>query len=253
VKFQGSAGATALIGAQALVDGEWHLAVETTAAKVACPECGSRATGHGRRRIKVRDLPVSGRPVVLCWAKRLWRCVDADCSKATWTEQSAQLKPGGLLTVRAGAEICRLVGAEGMSVAGAARAFGVAWATAMGCVRRHGQPLVDNPARLATTSSLGVDETLFQHANARRRSRFVTGFVDLDRRLLLDVVAGRSGKVVTDWLKARPGDWLAGVTGAAIDAFRGYATALASGLPSATLVMDCFHAVALANRCVVLL
>jgi len=37
---------------------------------------------------------------------------------------------------------------------------------------------------------------------------------------------------------------------AAIDAFRGYGNALAENLPRATLVLDCFHAVALANRAV---
>jgi transposase len=177
-------------------------------------------------------------------------CSRSPSAKATWTEQSPLVEPGGLLTVRAGVEICRLVGAEGMSVAAAARSFGVSWATAMARVRRHGQPLVDGVDRVATTASLGVDETVFQHSNPRRWTGYVTGFVDLDRGLLLDVVAGRSGRVVADWLEARPDEWLAGVTVAAIDAFRGHATALAAGLPAATLVMDCFHAVALANRCV---
>lgn len=94
VKMNGSAGATALVGmdgfvvgAVRLVDGELHLDVETTAVVVGCPECGVRAVGNGRRHIQVRDLPISGRPTVLCWAKRLWRCREADCPKATWTER----------------------------------------------------------------------------------------------------------------------------------------------------------------------
>jgi hypothetical protein len=33
----------------------------------------TRAVGHGRRRLKVRDLPMADRAVVLVWAKRLWR------------------------------------------------------------------------------------------------------------------------------------------------------------------------------------
>jgi hypothetical protein len=33
-----------------------------------------RAEGHGRRTIRVRDLPIGGRPVVLAWRKRIWRC-----------------------------------------------------------------------------------------------------------------------------------------------------------------------------------
>src|SRR4249919_2680587 len=54
--------------------GEWWLAVETVEDRGWCPTCGVRAVGHGRRRVKVRDLPMADRPVVLVWAKRLWRC-----------------------------------------------------------------------------------------------------------------------------------------------------------------------------------
>jgi transposase len=63
-------------------------------------------------------------------------------------------------------------------------------------------------------------------------------------------VKGRSGGIVDDWLAQRPAWWRQQITVAAIDAFRGYANALAAGVPGATLVMDCFHAVALANRTV---
>ena len=257
MKFKSSGGATALIGmpgfevgAQLEVGGEWWLAVQTTAGMVGCAECGTRAVGHGRRRVRARDLPVAGRPVVLCWAKRIWRCPDADCAVRTWTEVSPAVEVGGLLTVRAGVEVCRLVAAEGLSVAGAARQFGISWAAAMAAVARHGRPLVDDPARTAATTALGVDETTFLHSGPSRRTTYVTGMVDLDRGLLLDVVRGRSGKVVGDWLDARSQGWRAQITVAAIDAFRGYANALAAGLPTATLVMDCFHAVALANRAV---
>jgi hypothetical protein len=57
-----------------LVAGEWQLAVQTTATVVGCVGCGERATPHGRRAVRVRDLPAGGRPVVLWWRKRLWRC-----------------------------------------------------------------------------------------------------------------------------------------------------------------------------------
>ena len=105
--------------------------------------------------------------------------------------------------MRAGVEICRLVAVEGVSVAGAARQFGVSWAAAMAAVSRHGRPLVDDPARTAATTALGVDETTFLHAGPARRTTYVTGMVDLDRGLLVDVVRGRSGKVVGDWLDTR--------------------------------------------------
>jgi hypothetical protein len=45
-----------------LVGGEWQLAVQTTARMVGCAGCGIRATPHGRRVVRVRDLPIGGRP-----------------------------------------------------------------------------------------------------------------------------------------------------------------------------------------------
>lgn len=72
-----SEGATALlgmeefvVGAQVEVDGEVWLAVETTSDTAACEGCGTRAIGHGRSDVRVRDLPASDRSVVLVWRKR---------------------------------------------------------------------------------------------------------------------------------------------------------------------------------------
>jgi transposase len=62
-----------------LQGGEWQLAVQTTATVIGCVGCGVRATPHGRRTVRVRDLPIGGRPVVLVWRKRLWRCREPAC------------------------------------------------------------------------------------------------------------------------------------------------------------------------------
>ena len=62
----------------------------------------------------------------------------------------------GGLARRAAKEICRRVGEDGHSVAQVARELGVGWATAMDCVRRHGEPLVDGPGRIGVTEALGI-------------------------------------------------------------------------------------------------
>ncbi|MEJ7743730.1 MAG: ISL3 family transposase [Nocardioidaceae bacterium] len=67
---------------------------------------------------------------------------------------------------------------------------------------------------------------------------------------MIDVVQGRSGKVVSDWLAERGTDWRAGVQVAALDPFRGYELALRTGLPGATVVLDAFHAVRLAQQAI---
>ena len=250
-----SQGATALlgmeefvVGAQVDVDGELWLKVETTADVVGCESCGTKAVGHGRREVRVRDLPIGDRRVVLVWRKRLWRCPDPDCPAKTWSEDTDAIAPRAVLTERARMEICRRVGRDGHSVASLAREFGVSWHAAMEAVRDHGRPRVDHLSRLRMPGAIGIDETSFLAANAQHPTLLVTGFVDLDRHRLIDVVAGRSAAAVSDWLAAKPEPWLAGIATAVIDPYAGYARGLADGLPGALLVVDHFHAVRLANQ-----
>ena len=105
--------------------GEWWQAVETTEDRAWCPACGVRPVGHGRRWVMVLDLPLADRPVVLVWAKRLWRCAEPTCPARTWSEEFDEIAPRAVLSERARAEIARRVGPAEHSVAEAARDFGV--------------------------------------------------------------------------------------------------------------------------------
>lgn len=252
--FERSESAAAVLGlpgfvllAAVEVGGELHQLVETEAAVVGCPGCGRKALSKGRRRTKLRDLPCGGRPVVVVWAKRLWRCRDEDCDIKGWSETSPLIAARASLSERARAEACRRVGQDNHAVAQVARSLGVGWATVMGAVRDYGTPLIEDPDRIGAVSALGLDETAWQRANATRHTQFVTGFVDIIGGRLLDIVAGRSAKVVEDWLAKRPEAWLAGVETVTIDPHRGYANGVAAKLAHASLVIDPFHAVRLAN------
>lgn len=200
--------------------------------------------------MRVRDLPIAGRPTVLVWAKRTGRCQETLCERSSWSETSPLIAARSSLTERARREICRRVGEELDSVAELAREFGVGWATAHQAVIDHGDPLIEHDGRLEHVTGLGVDEHTFQHANATRRTQMVTTFVDIDRGRLLDAVPGRSGDVVRDWVKARPFWWADQIRVATIDAFAGYAAAIRDVLPEATLVIDHFHAIRLASEAV---
>ena len=171
----GSASGSILLGldgfevtAAEVIDDEWRLAVQTTATTVGCAACGSQARLHARRTVRVRDLPIGGRPVVLAWRKRVWRCVEPACAVQTWTEQTAAIRPRAVLTERARAEACRRVGKDAHAVAAVARDLGVGWATVMRAVADHGTQLVDDPTRLDGVATLGLDETSFLTATPRR-------------------------------------------------------------------------------------
>lgn len=250
-----SCDASALLGMEGFVvlsetedDGECWVLVETTRDVAGCPRCGVRATGHGRSVVQVRDLPAGGRPVRLCWRRRRWVCSDPDCPAKTFTEDTALME--GSLTRRAAVEICRRVGEDGTSVAQVARDLGVSWATAMGCVRRHGEPLVDDEERLEGVVALGVDEHKMLTAKKDHRTLFVTSLLDLSTGRLLDVVRGRSGDDVAYWLTQMGPVWRQGVSAVAIDPHRGYANGLMRLLPHATITVDHFHAIKLANAAV---
>jgi len=253
----GSASGSILLGldgfevtAAEVTDDEWRLAVQTTATPVGCAACGTQARLHARRTVRVRDLPMGGRPVVLAWRKRIWRCVEPACGVRTWTEQRVAIRPRAVLTERARAEACRRVGKDAHAVAAVARDLGVGWATIMRAVREHGPPLVDDPTRLEDVTALGLDETSFLKATRRAPTRYVTGLVDLEQGRLLDVVADRTRAAVGGWLDARSRDWLAQIGTVALDPWRGYASALVVPLGHATVVVDHFHAIKLANAVV---
>jgi transposase len=233
-----------VVGAQQLVDGELWLRVETTADLVGCAGCGTRAVGHGRQRTVVRDLPISGRPTVLVWSKRRWRCVEPACEANTWSETSPEIAPRAVMTERARRRLAEMVNIDGDSIAGAAAFFGVGWHTANQAVADHTDPEIADPDRLAGVTAIGVDEKRFLNATKDRRSLFTTQIVDLDRHRLLDVVPGRSKDVLDTWLEERGDDWCAQIRLATLDPAAGYRRALEDHLPNVTLV------VRLANRAI---
>jgi len=256
--------------AAADVGGELELLVQTTADLVGCPGCGAVARAKDRRPGWVRDLPIGGRPVVLCWWKRVWCCPHPQCEVRTWTERHPGIAPRAVLTERARQWAFEQVGDHDAAVSTVAGQLGVAWWTVMDQVIDRGAPLVEDPARLAPAdpgyladpadlagsapvTAVGVDETAFLRANATHSITFATGIADLSAgrpARLLDVVEGRSGSVLAGWLADQPAAWLAAVATASLDPFRGYATALSCQLPNAVRVLDPFHVVRLGLACV---
>jgi Helix-turn-helix domain of transposase family ISL3 len=193
----GLAGFEVLAAAEA--GGEVEVLVETATGPVGCPRCGAIATAKDRRPVWVRDLPVGGRPVVICWVKRIWCCRQERCPARTWTEEHEAIAPRAGLTERARAWAFDQVGRCDAAVSDVAAELAVAWHTVMTQVRHRGTAIVDDPARLAGVSALGVDETAFLRATGTHPTAFATGITDLTPgrpARLLDVVEGRSGTVL---------------------------------------------------------
>jgi transposase len=165
--------------------------------------------------------------VVLTWCKRIWRCEQRACPARTWSEQHPAIRPRSVLSERAAWWATEQVGRRRRTVAAVARELGgAAWRTVMRAVRRHGQPLVDDPARLTGVDRLGVDEHALLRATARHATQFATGIIDTTGARparLLDVVPGRTGSALSRWLSRQEPVFREQITVASLDPFRGYA------------------------------
>lgn len=223
--------------------------VETTKTVMGCAACGVRAWLKDQRPVTLVDLAAFGRPAVLVWHKRRWRCPEPACQVATFTEaQPAIAAARAGVTDRAGRWMCRQVGG-GRPVSAVAAELGCDWHTVMDAVVAYGTPLIEDPGRIGTVTALGLDETLFVRTGAFKRRSWVTSIVDVSAPAkLLDVVEGRTAKAPTDWLEARPQAWRDGIAWAALDMSGPYRKTFNDSLPDATQVADPFHVTKLANE-----
>src|SRR3954471_7040235 len=87
--------------AASVVENQLVLDVETDQTLAGCPACGVVAVGHGRRVHVLHDVPCFGRPVLIRWRKRLWRCGEQECGVATSPEAPDSAARRSKLTARA--------------------------------------------------------------------------------------------------------------------------------------------------------
>lgn len=231
-------------------DAEVVIEIETVTDVVGCGRCGTRAESQDRMPVEIRDLACFGRPARLSWRKRRWRCPDGDCEARSWTEASPHAMSRSVLTRRAGVEACRQVGMNARPVAGLARELGVCWWTVQDAVEEHGTPLVDAPDRVGVVTNLGIDETSLLKATATHPTIYATGLVDLDARILIDMVEGNAAADLRRWCASQDEAWLADITTVATDLAESYRAGLDPHLAHARRVADPFHVVRVANRCV---
>ena len=238
-----------------LDDGTVLLDVETGEDLTGCPACGVVAVGHGRRVVRLHDTPCFGRPVLVRWSKRIWRCGEPSCPVGTWTEEHPYAQARAKLTSRAVAWAVDALRHDDTTVSAIARHLGVDWHTAWEAIKYAARTRLAEPGRLKGVKTLGVDEHIWRPSKNASADKAVTVMVDLTRDAqgqlharLLDAVQGRSGRVYADWLTDAGADVTVSIEHAALDPFRGYANAIRDELPDAVAVLDAFHVVKLAGN-----
>lgn len=223
-----------------------------------CPECGTRARrSKGRRSTRPRDLQVGGRRPALVWTKRRWLCEQAECRRKSFTESVPAVPPRKRLTQRLRASAGAAVADRGRTIVQAARDHEVSWPVAAAAFAAHAVAVL--PAQPEPVDVLGIDEVrrgrprwVFDETAGSWvtvRQRWHVGFVDLGGgQGLLGQVEGRDAQVVADWLRGRDQPWRDQVRFVAIDMCTIFKSAVGQMLPNATLIVDHFHLVQLANQ-----
>lgn len=215
--------------------GWWlELEVELEARAGCCRWCGRGSLQVKERDVvRVRDLPVAGRMAILSWRKRRYRC--EGCSR-TFTETHPQLPSRQRVTARFRGRLfdrCR----DGAAHAEVARDEHTTRYQVQRAYLEGGDQLLRwreaRPPR-----RLSLDE-----AHHRRNQELATIVSDLDRRRVVEVLDGRSRRVVERYLRSLTEAERLAIEVVSIDPYDAYRQAIHNELPHARIVVDHFHLV----------
>lgn len=223
-----------------------------------CPSCGLASTSLKERvATRPRDLPFGGEGIRLVWHKRRWRCRSPLCPKQTFTEAVPPVPARSRLTTRLRQAAGTAVATAKRVVSEVAASGGLSWPVVHAAFVARAAAVL--PAEPAPVEVLGIDETrrgrpkyVFDPLTGKSEEtvgRWHTGFVDITgAQGLLGQVEGRAAEDAVAWLEEQPESWRARVGFVAIDMSASYRAAVRQALPDATIVVDHFHVVQLANK-----
>ena len=239
-------------------DGDGHrtITVATPVVEAACPSCGVLTRRvHQRTQQRLRDVGFDG-IVTVVWDKRRWRCAEAACPRATFTEHTDQVPPRARTTTRLRTALVGAVAGEVRAVDRVAAQFGVSWPTVMRQLKNAMiAVLAAATTRPKLVRRLGIDEHRFRtvrwfrddQGSWKRVEPWMTCMVDLASGNIIDVVDGRDSVAVRSWLQAQPRWWRRKIEVVAIDPSAPFRSAVRWWLPKARVSVDHFHLVKLAN------
>lgn len=202
-----------------------------------CPRCVQPTPKrHDVRRCTMADEPLGQRRITLILLRRRFRCL---CCAVVFTEPNTVGGHRRRLTQRFRERLAHE--AQHQTVQHVAATYGVSPTTVRRAVTEAAAQRWAAPA--PTVRKLGIDEFAI-----RKGQSYATGLHDLERRRLVDVVAGRTRADVQMALeRLRDKDRVEVVSMDMAGAFR---DAVQLVLPAAVIVVDKFHVVARVNRAV---
>jgi transposase len=227
-----------------------ELVIEQIVGQIRCPACAQVAQVKERPVVHYVDLPVYGTPMSLAWKKHRMRCVNSDCAKRSWVLEEHRIAAKQcLLTTRAAKWATRQVGG-GRTVSEVADELACDWHTVNDAVCTYGEALLAaDRKRMNKTSAIGLDETSFVRLGTKAHTAYATTVADVEHHQIIDILPSRTFTDVAAWLDKQPQGWKERIRYGALDMSSAYAAVYAVVLPKATQVIDPFHVLSLANRC----
>lgn len=197
-----------------------------------CPDCGFHSRRrHGWRRRRLQDYPAHGNKVTVDLAICRWRCQAPACPRRTFSDQIASIAhPFARRTSRVGEIVSHLGHATGGRPAERLLhrlGLGVSDDT----VLRHLKQCAHGAGEAPTV--IGIDDWSW-----RKSQTYGTIIVDLERRVVIDILEDRDVVTCTDWLRRHPE-----LEVISRDRCGLYAQAARQGAPQAKQVADRFHIV----------
>lgn len=204
--------------------------VRSTKQQAICPDCQMPTERvHSYYTRNPHDLPCGMYYVRLCLSVKRFRCINSDCERKTFAEQSPSfLQPHAQSTLRLKQLLTKITieinGEAGNRICKALR-IQTSPDTMIRCIRRTVLPVFKFP------KVIGIDDW-----SMRKGHNYGTLIVDLEQRCPIDVLPERTAESVEQWLKAHPT-----VEIVCRDRYPNFIEGIQAGAPDATQIADRWH------------
>ena len=214
-------------------DHDYHVYAEVSNPPSTCTTCGSdRLIGHGRNEQVIRDLPTHGKRLAIYVDTRRWRC--QSCGK-TFMEVLPAVNAKREMTDR----LVRWIGQQSLkrTFASLADETGLDEKTIRNIFRDYINEL-EQQFRFETPKWMGIDEI-----HIINKPRCVVS--NIQNNTIVDMLHNRNKDTVSKYLTRMPNRDK--VQYVAMDMWTPYRDAVQAVIPDATIVVDKFHVVRMAN------
>lgn len=214
---------------------DFQIRVETNSPPLACPHCGCVANlyKHDNREQLSMDLPIHGKRVGLLVKRQRYRC--RDCNQTFWERLDHTIDEKRNCTKR----LLSYIEKQSLkrTFVSISEDVGLNEKTIRNIFRDYINRL-EKTLRFETPTWLGIDEIHII------KPRCV--LTNIEERTLLDVLPNRNKETVVGYLSRLPNKGR--IQYVTMDMWQPYRDAVRAVLPKATIIVDKFHVVRMANQ-----